>query len=97
MKYYFTFILTILILVPAVQAADYYVSVDGDNTNPGTLSEPFRTIQMGADMVAPGDNIYVLGGTYEENVIFENGGTSYDQMVSLMPYNDDEVIIELYC
>jgi parallel beta-helix repeat protein len=95
MKYYFTIILTLLLLVPAVKAADYYVSVDGDNNNPGTLAEPFRTIQMGADMAAPGDNIYILGGTYEENVILENGGTSYDQMVSLMPYNEDEVIIDV--
>jgi parallel beta-helix repeat protein len=49
----------------AALATTYYVSPNGSNTNPGTsLSLPFETIQAAADVVNPGDTVYVLTGTY---------------------------------
>jgi parallel beta-helix repeat protein len=45
-------------------AQEYYVANDGDNDNPGTIDEPWRTIQKAADTMVAGDIAYVRGGTY---------------------------------
>ncbi|MCI0604746.1 Ig-like domain-containing protein [bacterium] len=45
-------------------AATYYVSVSGNDSNPGTLPLPFRTIQKGADVANAGDTVIVTAGTY---------------------------------
>ncbi len=57
-------------------ASTYYVAPDGDDANPGTLDQPWRTIQHAADSVAPGDTVYVRGGAYTESVAFSTSGTA---------------------
>jgi len=53
-------ILCLLLFVGlAANAADYYVSTSGDDSNPGTEVLPWRTIQKAADTVGPGDVVYV--------------------------------------
>ena len=47
------------------QAATYYVAPTGNNTNPGTISQPFATLQKAHDIANPGDTIYMRGGTYQ--------------------------------
>jgi hypothetical protein len=59
----------------------YFVSTDGDDTNPGTYDEPWRTIQKAADTVVAGDTVYVRGGTYEEQVTLTASGTEDDYIV----------------
>ncbi|QSG11333.1 hypothetical protein HSBGL_0903 [Halapricum desulfuricans] len=46
------------------ETADYYLAPDGDDTNPGTESEPFGTLQTLLSTLAAGDLGYVRGGTY---------------------------------
>lgn len=46
------------------QLATYYVSPTGNNTDPGTISRPFATLQKAHDVANPGDTIYMRGGTY---------------------------------
>jgi hypothetical protein len=48
----------------AAHAATYYVSTSGNDTNPGSLSQPWRTIQKAADSVNPGDTVLVNDGVY---------------------------------
>ena len=56
-------------LFPAATAADYHVSVaSGLDANPGTLAQPWRTIQKAANTVAPGDTVNIHPGTYTERV-----------------------------
>lgn len=45
-------------------AAVYYVAVDGNDSNPGTKSKPFATVQKAQSAVSPGDTVYIRGGTY---------------------------------
>lgn len=47
------------------QTDAHYVSLTGNDSNPGTLDNPFRTIQKGA---STGGTIIVLEGTYNERV-----------------------------
>lgn len=44
---------------------DYYVSVDGDDDDPGTIDEPFATMQHAIDVAEAGDLVFVRGGVYE--------------------------------
>jgi len=58
--------LTILFLcIPVVvRAANYYVATKGNDSNPGTLAQPWLTIQKGFSSISPGDILYIRGGTY---------------------------------
>ena len=51
---------------PATQ--QYYVSVNGDNSNPGTLQLPWRDIDYACHNAVPGSTINVMTGTYFEQV-----------------------------
>lgn len=43
----------------------YFVALNGDDGNPGTEKEPWRTPQKAADTMLPGDTVLVRGGNYE--------------------------------
>lgn len=49
-------------------ASTYYVSTGGLDTNPGTQTRPFRTINHAVTLLASGDTLLVNSGTYNENV-----------------------------
>ncbi|MEK7276292.1 MAG: hypothetical protein AAB427_02990, partial [Chloroflexota bacterium] len=40
--------------VPTPSDSIFYVSLDGDDANPGTFDQPWRTIQHAADVLNPG-------------------------------------------
>jgi parallel beta-helix repeat protein len=42
----------------------YYVATNGSDSNPGTESLPFKTVQKAADIVKAGDTVLVRGGRY---------------------------------
>jgi hypothetical protein len=50
---------------------DVYTTGLGDDANPGTDDEPFRTLAYAVSQATPGDTIYVDAGTYEENVLVD--------------------------
>jgi len=60
---------------PGEEAA-YYVALDGNDANPGTEDQPWRTIQKAADSLTAGETVYVRAGTYEERVIPRNSGAA---------------------
>jgi hypothetical protein len=60
----------------------YYVATTGSDTNVGSLSLPFRTIQHAADIVNPGDTVIIRDGVYtgtiyeNSTIYFHRGGTA---------------------
>jgi hypothetical protein len=55
---------------------NYYVSMLGNDANTGlSSSNAFRTITKAAQVVRPGDTVYVSSGTYTENPDFRVAGT----------------------
>jgi len=69
-------ILLLIFPVPAFCAQTYYVSVSGNDSWPGTFTQPFRTVQHAADAVLAGDTVLIRGGTYNEYVTFNRSGTA---------------------
>ena len=55
---------TILLFPAPNQAASLYVAPSGSDSNPGTSSSPFATLQKAADTVQPGDTVLVRDGHY---------------------------------
>jgi Right handed beta helix region/Pel9A-like, right handed beta helix region len=51
-------------LCGSAPAADYYVATTGSDSGPGTLAQPWATLQHAVQSIAPGDTIYVRAGTY---------------------------------
>jgi hypothetical protein len=45
----------------------YYVATNGSDSNPGTSTSPFRTIQHAANIVNPGNTVIVRDGTYNDS------------------------------
>jgi hypothetical protein len=41
-----------------------YIGPNGNDSKPGTLAQPFRTLQQGVNAARPGDTIIVRDGTY---------------------------------
>ncbi|MBN2513814.1 MAG: DUF1565 domain-containing protein [Sedimentisphaerales bacterium] len=58
------FVLTIAV----VFAGEYHVSVKGDDSNNGSLSQPLKTISAAALIAQPGDTITVHEGVYRERI-----------------------------
>jgi len=78
MLYIFTrIVFYLVVLFFSGWSAEYYVSVTGDDNNPGTIDQPFRTVTRAASVMRAGDICFIRGGYYHEDVIIENlHGTS---------------------
>lgn len=73
-------LISLVLAAPLASAADYVVATNGDDGNPGTQSEPWRTLQHAADSVGPGDTVSVRAGDYAGAYI-ESSGTSSQPIV----------------
>lgn len=61
----------------------YYVAPTGVNTNAGTISAPFLTIQRAQDAVVAGDTVYIRGGNY---VMTESLIATYNSIWAYVTY-----------
>ena len=70
-----------------------FVSPTGEDTNPGTMEQPLKSLSRAVEMLA-GDTIYMLEGNYFEEVLLENfSGTSGAPKV-ITAYPGHEVIMD---
>jgi len=69
-------LLSLLLSLAGLQAAEFHVAVTGDDAHRGTHRSPLRTIQRAADLAQPGDTITVHAGTCRERINPPRGGTS---------------------
>ncbi len=86
-----------LIHIPRSEATTYYVSVNGDDTQAGTVSQPWKSIQKAANTLIAGDTVYIRAGNYmlTERIEPAASGTSL-QYIHYMAYPGEEhsVIID---
>lgn len=103
-------LLTCLLTIIPLSAKNYYVAVNGNDSNKGTIESPFATLKQAQSLVQPGDNVYLRGGTYKitEDQIMENSANGMWAYVFKMPtkgskekqicyegYNNEKVIFDL--
>ena len=68
-------VLTSVSLV-AQSGSTFYVSKSGSDSNSGSVTAPWLTIQHAANSVSAGATVYVEAGTYNESVTFPASGTA---------------------
>ena len=64
-----------------LQAATYYLSPGGQDTNPGTSASPWQTFQKAADMVLAGDTVLIRDGVYNGGIELTTPGTASQPIV----------------
>jgi Putative Ig domain/Protein of unknown function (DUF1565) len=72
----------------------YYVSTSGSDSNAGTQSSPWQTIQHAANSVHAGDIVYVMGGTYNESVTIAVSGSASAGPVVFASYPGQTAIVD---
>ncbi len=70
----------------------YFVSPDGNNNNPGSIEQPFQTIQKCADVAKPGDTCLIRKGVYRELVQPKNSGLP-NAPITFQAYNGEKVVV----
>src|SRR5580698_7510827 len=60
----------------AQTGASFYVSKSGSDSNSGSFTAPWLTIQHAANTVTAGASVFVETGTYTESVTFPASGTA---------------------
>ncbi len=90
------FFLTLFIFLGtlvAISQNNYYVAVNGSDSNDGSISSPWLTIQYGVNQLMPQDTLFIKAGTYEEKIDIDVSGdeTGY---ITIRNYPNDEVILD---
>jgi len=91
---------TLFILVACVSGAFdqsnsfLYVSTTGNDSNPGTQTAPWRTVQHAADTVRAGSTVNVRGGVYEELVSIKASGNATDGYITLRSYPGETAVLD---
>lgn len=78
---------------PQLVADAIYVAPTGDDANPGTQSQPLRTIQTAVDLAQAGDTVYVRQGVYHEVVTIKNSGAP-NQQLTVAAYPGEQPVID---
>jgi len=76
-----------------IEAVNYYVVVTGNDSNPGTETQPWRTISKAAATLSSGDSVYIRGGIYQERVTFAGSGTA-TAPIKILAYPGETPIID---
>lgn len=63
-KFFFTLILIRVFPGARILGAEIYVAPRGDDTNSGASDSPFASVQRAQKAAAPGDTVWIRGGTY---------------------------------
>jgi len=72
----------------------YYVATTGNDSNPGTQSAPWRTIQHAADTANAGSTVYAHGGIYEELVRIHVSGNANHGFITFRSYPGETAVLD---
>jgi hypothetical protein len=91
---------TLVLLLACVSAAfgqtktSFYVSTTGDDSNPGTETAPWRTVQHAADTARAGSTVNVRSGVYEELVTIKASGNATDGYIIFRSYPGETAVLD---
>ncbi len=72
----------------------YYVATTGNDNNPGSFLQPWRTIQKAANTLAAGATVYVRGGVYNEQVTLNVSGSASGDYITFQNYPGETPILD---
>lgn len=78
----------------AFAVVNFYVATNGNDANPGTLQQPWRTIQKAANAAVPGAVVYVRGGVYQERVNINVSGSAAQGYITFRNYPNEKPVID---
>ncbi len=78
----------------ASTGSTFYVSTSGNDSNPGTLGSPWRTIQHAANSIHAGDTVDVFAGTYNESVTIAVSGSAAAGPVIFQNYPGQTAVVD---
>jgi hypothetical protein len=97
----------LLVAIQALAAADawskdYFVATTGKDVNPGSIDQPFATLQRGADVAVAGDTVYIRGGVYlvatgassSVGISFSRSGTSDTSRIRYFAYQGEKAVFD---
>jgi len=94
-KFTTVFILFACVSVASAQPnASYYVATTGNDSNSGTQSAPWKTIQHAADTAHAGSTVYARAGTYEELVRINVSGNPNDGFITFRSYRGEIAVLD---
>jgi Right handed beta helix region len=94
-KFPILFVLLVCISGAFGQAnSSFYVSTTGDDSNPGTQTAPWRTVQHAADNARAGSIVNVRGGIYEEIVSINASGNASDGFITFRSYPGETAVLD---
>src|SRR5205085_1083823 len=82
------------VTITAATGMAFYVSTTGSDSNPGSLSSPWRTIQHAANSVQAGDTVYVRGGVYNESANISVSGSAIAGSITFQSYPGETAIVD---
>jgi hypothetical protein len=74
--------------------SSFYVATTGNDSNTGTQTAPWRTIQHAADIARAGSTVNVRGGTYEELVNIKASGNASDGFITFRSYPGETAVLD---
>ena len=92
-KLYFALVVFTSTSLLAQSGATFYVSTSGKDTNSGSYTAPWLTIQHAANSVTAGATVYVEAGVYNESVNFPASGTS-SEPITFESYPGQTAVID---
>ncbi len=72
-------------------AATFYVAPSGNNANPGTIGQPWATLQHAAGQIGPGDELLIRAGQYAGMHLTTSGTAG--QPIAIRAFEQELVII----
>jgi hypothetical protein len=74
--------------------ATFVIAPGGSDAGPGTLAQPFATIQHGLDTAQPGDTVQVRAGTYrQQRITFNHSGNDQAGFITLEGFPGERPVL----
>ncbi|WP_099521873.1 right-handed parallel beta-helix repeat-containing protein [Paenibacillus sp. BIHB 4019] len=78
----------------SAEGAEYYVATTGNDSNAGTITAPWKTLQHAADAVPAGSTVYVRGGVYNQKLNITRSGSAAAGPILFTNYAEEVAVID---
>jgi hypothetical protein len=83
------------LFIEPVTVAPLYVAPDGDDSHPGTMAEPFETLDHAVSVAVAGQTIYMRGGVYShtQTITLSQSGNNVN-MYKIWAYPGEQPVLD---